>query len=110
PHSFPTRRSSDLSTSGVERPARISATDSYRIQVRAPPSHPKLRALYIAARVLAPCRIARSRIVAKSGIRPMYQKTSDTVKYVEIANTSHNSGELKFTQREPNAFGSGNAQ
>ena len=40
----------------------------------------------------------------------MYQNTNDTVKYVEIANTSQSSGELKFTHSEPNAFGSGSAQ
>ena len=40
----------------------------------------------------------------------MYQKTSETEKYVEMANTSHNSGELKFTQREPNWLGKGNTQ
>src|SRR5687768_8834215 len=70
-------------TSGVERPARIKATDSYRIHVLAPPSHPKLNALYICARVFAPILTARSRITAKSGMRPMYQNTSETEKYVE---------------------------
>src|SRR5207244_2238362 len=32
---------------------------------------------------------ARSRSVAKSGIKPMNQNTSEIVKYVETANTSH---------------------
>src|SRR3954471_12076503 len=36
---------------------------------------------------------ARSRITAKSGINPIYQNSSDTVKYVETAKTSHISGE-----------------
>src|SRR5690606_13587284 len=54
--------------------------------------------------------MARSRIVAKSGISPIYQNTSDTVKYVEIANTSQSNGELKFTHSDPNALGSGSAQ
>ena len=54
--------------------------------------------------------LARSRTAAKSGIKPEYQNTKDTVKYVEIANTSHTSGELKFTQRDPNWFGNGNGQ
>jgi hypothetical protein len=38
----------------------------------------------------------RSRSVARSGIRPTYQKSSDTVKYVLTANTSQRSGDLKF--------------
>ena len=54
--------------------------------------------------------MARSRTVAKSGISPRYQNTKDTVKYVEIANTSQSSGELKFTHREPNWLGSGSIQ
>jgi DNA-binding transcriptional LysR family regulator len=33
--------------------------------------------------------LARSRKVAKSGKRPTYQKSSETVKYVLIANMSH---------------------
>jgi hypothetical protein len=48
--------------------------------------------------------------VAKSGIKPIYQNTSDTIKYVEIANTSQSNGELKLTHREPNVFGNGSAQ
>ena len=31
----------------------------------------------------------------------MYQKTVDTVRYVDIANTSQRSGELKFCQSDP---------
>ena len=31
----------------------------------------------------------------------MYQKTVETVKYVEIAKTSQSKGELKLTHREP---------
>ena len=54
--------------------------------------------------------VARSRMVAKSGIKPRYQNTNDTEKYVEIANTSQRSGELKLTQSEPNVFGNGNTQ
>ena len=34
----------------------------------------------------------RSRSVARSGIIPTYQKNSDTVAYVDTANTSHSSG------------------
>ena len=40
----------------------------------------------------------RSRSVARSGMRPMYQKSSDTVKYVLTAKTSQMSGLLKFGQ------------
>ncbi len=35
---------------------------------------------------------ARSRSVARSGISPTNQNRSDTVAYVETANTSHTSG------------------
>src|ERR1700753_2646643 len=37
--------------------------------------------------------LARSRMVPKSGIMPMYQNTTEMVAYVETANTSHNKGE-----------------
>ena len=40
--------------------------------------------------------VARSRSVARSGIRPTYQKSAETVAYVETAKTSHSSGERKF--------------
>ena len=46
--------------------------------------------------------MALSRNIAKSGNKPVHQKTNDTERYVEIANTSHSKGELKFTHREPN--------
>ncbi len=49
-------------------------------------------------------------MVAISGIKPKYQNTNETEKYVEIANTSQSKGELKFTHNEPNAFGNGNTQ
>ena len=48
--------------------------------------------------------------MAKSGSNPVHQKTSETDKYVDIANTSHKSGELKLTQREPKPFGIGSIQ
>src|SRR5512138_1769202 len=41
---------------------------------------------------------AASRAVARSGMRPRYQKRNETVAYVEIANTSHGSALLKFGQ------------
>ena len=95
------------STRGVAKPASTNATVSYLDQVFAAPSHPKLNAPYTAAETLL---VALSLMVAKSGINPMYQKTRDTEKYVDIANTSHKRGELKFTQRDPKVLGSGNAQ
>src|SRR5262249_16213339 len=42
--------------------------------------------------------VARSRNVAKSGTKPVYQNKTDTVKYVETANTSHISALRKFCQ------------
>ena len=36
--------------------------------------------------------LARSRNVARSGTMPVYQNSSETVKYVPIAKTSHTSG------------------
>src|SRR3990172_9896917 len=43
--------------------------------------------------------VARSRSVARSGMSPVYQKTSEMVKYVLTAKTSQMSGERKFTHR-----------
>src|SRR5438270_6203023 len=48
---------------------------------------------------------ARSRNVARSGIMPKYQKTSEIVRYVLMAKTSHTSGERKFTQSGPRWLG-----
>src|SRR4051812_7014001 len=52
---------------------------------------------------------ARSRIVARSGTSPIYQKTTDSVKYVETAKTSHTSGLLNCGHT-PIVFGSGKSQ
>ena len=52
---------------------------------------------------------ARSRIVARSGMRPMYQNTIETVAYVETANTSQISGLRKFGHSAI-VFGYGNSQ
>src|SRR5262245_4047606 len=49
---------------------------------------------------------ARSRSVAKSGIKPTYQKINEIVKYVEMAKKSHSNAERKFGQMWL-AFGSG---
>ena len=51
----------------------------------------------------------RSRKVARSGMRPTYQNSSDTVKYVETANTSHTSG-LRHCGHRPIVFGYGTIQ
>ena len=64
------------STNGVAKPANIKATDSYLLQVLAAPSHPKDNAPYMV--FLIPD--ALSLIVAKSGIKPIYQNTKDTEK------------------------------
>ena len=63
------------STSGVAKPASTRETVSYLDQAFAAPTHPKLKAPYTAFDILL---VARSLIVAKSGIRPMYQKTQST--------------------------------
>src|SRR3954466_1049464 len=39
-------------------------------------------------------------MVARSGIKPMYQNSSETVKYVDTANTSQSSGERNCGQIE----------
>src|SRR5437762_2363683 len=51
----------------------------------------------------------RSRSVARSGIRPTNQKSSETVAYVETANTSQISG-LRNCGHTPMEFGYGNSQ
>ena len=65
-----------LSTSGVASAASSMYAFSYRIQCRAEPFQPRAAIPY------ASCRhfdLARSRSVAKSGIMPMYQNSSDTL-------------------------------
>src|SRR5712664_2356456 len=52
---------------------------------------------------------ARSRSVARSGMRPTNQKSSDTVAYVETANTSQISGLLNCGQTFI-VFGYGSSQ
>src|SRR5579884_3691180 len=51
----------------------------------------------------------RSRSVARSGIKPTNQKSSDTVAYVDTANTSQMSG-LRNCGHTPIVFGYGNSQ
>src|SRR5215813_8303996 len=53
--------------------------------------------------------LARSRSVAKSGIRPTNQNIAETVAYVETANTSHING-LRNCGQIPIVFGYGNNQ
>ncbi|MNC88128.1 hypothetical protein D3C83_39150 [compost metagenome] len=53
--------------------------------------------------------MARSRKVPKSGIMPMYQNKSDTVKYVPTAKMSHSSG-LRNCGHMFIWFGTGNIQ
>ena len=95
------------STKGVARPAKTKETSSKRCQSLARPDQPKLSKLYI---FFWNGFTARSLIMAKSGNKPVHQKTKETDKYVEIANTSQSSGELKFTHKEPNWLGIGTTQ
>src|SRR5579875_2968435 len=48
-------------------------------------------------------------MLARSGIRPTYQNTSETVPYVDTANTSHSSG-LRGCGHNHIEFGYGNSQ
>src|SRR6476619_1933688 len=89
-------------TSGVLKPARTNASASCRCQCLVEPLHPKDKTPYMN---FLHFNRARSRMVAKSGNKPVYQNNSDTVKYVEIANTSQSKGELKFTHKGPRVLG-----
>ncbi|MCY1532411.1 hypothetical protein D9M68_676860 [compost metagenome] len=64
------------STSGVEIPAKINDTASKRCQVFTLPVHPNDKTVYTFFRMPA----ARSRIVAISGNKPVYQNKRDTEK------------------------------
>src|ERR1035437_5486448 len=94
------------STSGVASPASNSVAVSYTLQCRAEPRQP----IAITPYTTRATRLwVRSRSVARSGIRPTYQNSSDTVAYVETANTSHTSGLRKFGCT-PMVLGYGNNQ
>src|SRR5690606_15485492 len=95
------------STNGVANPANTKDTSSKRCQSLARPVQPKLSRLYI---FFWNGFTALSRNIAKSGSNPVHQNTKETDRYVDIANTSHNNGELKFTHNEPNWFGIGRTQ
>src|SRR5207249_56916 len=96
-----------------------------RCHVEYAPFHPRLNQSKTRARVRSQVRLKpdtyvfwsvsfdardRSRIVAKSGSRPMYQKIAEIVKYVLIAKKSQTSGDRKLIQRGPRVFGYGNTQ
>src|SRR5690606_30687729 len=53
--------------------------------------------------------VSRSRRTAMSGMRPMYKNVVEIVRYVEIANTSHTSGDLKLGHNN-RQFGYGMSQ
>ena len=89
-------------TSGVASPASTSDKDSCLCQCLVEPLHPNDAMPYSNLRSLV---FARSRTVAKSGNKPEYQNKRDTVKYVEIANTSHIKGEAKLGQTGPRVLG-----
>ncbi len=91
------------STSGVAIPANTRLKASNLCQCFAAPVQPNERTLYIF--LLKPTALSLK--VAKSGTKPVYQNNKETVKYVEIANTSQSNGELKLTQSGPLVFGSG---
>src|SRR5581483_225729 len=76
-------------TRGVASPA--SSFDAVRChrQCRDAPRQPSASTPYTA---YSNRLFARSRTDAKSGIRPRYQNSSDTVAYVETAKTSQTSG------------------
>ena len=65
-------------TRGVASPAKTRDTVSYLDHVFAAPSQPKLNVPYIKADTFLPAIFALSLLVAKSGIKPIYQKTSDS--------------------------------
>src|SRR5256885_8188140 len=91
-------------TSGVLNPASTSARASCLCQCFVEPLQPNDNTPYIN---FLHFNLARSRMVPKSGNNPVYQNKRETVKYVEIANTSHRRGELKFTQIGPLVLGYG---
>src|ERR1700749_2497136 len=64
------------STSGVDIPAKIKQTVSKRCQVFTEPVQPNEATEYIFLRI----PVARSRIDARSGSKPVYQNTNDTEK------------------------------
>jgi hypothetical protein len=76
-------------TNGVESPASSKYAFWYLAQCFADPRQPIASMPKIFCAQLFG---ARSRIVAKSGIRPVNQKSNDTVAYVDTANTSQISG------------------
>src|SRR5215475_5794000 len=79
------------STSGVANPASNRHADSQWFQCRADERQPIESAPYS---ILTEGRLAPSRRVPRSGKRPTNQNKSETVKYVETANTSHTRGLL----------------
>src|SRR5690606_27873719 len=95
------------STSGVAKPASTNDTSSKRCQSFARPVQPKLNTLYI---FFWKGFTGLSRNIAKSGNKPVHQNTKETGRWVEIAKTSDNNGELKFTHNERHWFGIGRTQ
>src|SRR5580698_5719432 len=57
--------------------------------------------------ILLPRIALRSRNVARSGTMPMYQNSTEVVRYVDTANTSHISGLRNCGHIERMSFGSG---
>ena len=90
------------STSGVDKPANTNDRLSCLCQCLVEPVQPNDAIPYNLLRNLVK---ALSLTVAKSGNKPEYQNNKETVKYVEIANTSQRSGELKLTHNGPLELG-----
>src|SRR6478735_4693035 len=82
------------STSGVARAARSRYARLEWRHCSSVPFHPSASIPYTF------CRhpVVLSRTAATSGIRPKTRKVAETVKYVEMAKTSHTSGDLKLGQ------------
>src|SRR5688500_18385796 len=81
------------STSGVARAARYRYARVKCFHSSLVPRQPNDRVLYS---FLRHGTVVASRAAAMSGIMPIRKNVADTVRYVEIAKTSHTSGERKF--------------
>src|SRR5688572_20298540 len=83
------------STSGVENAARKRYIRAKWRHSRSEFRHPNDSTARIRLRIGF---VSRSRSTAMSGMSPTYRNVLETVRYVEIAKTSHTSGLLKFGQ------------
>src|SRR5262249_56739258 len=87
---------------GVASRARRRNRPSKPRHTRYEPFHPRLKM------AKSRCRKPdgkRSRMVARSGIRPIYQNVAEIRKYVEMAKQSQASGERKLIHSGPRKLG-----